>query len=54
MTRSQPNAQFQNNKLAVLLSAQAQGKQVILDYFYDPTIINSWSSCFIEGIYLVN
>ena len=54
MTQSQANAQLQNNKLAILLSAEAQGKQVILDYFYDPTIINSWSSCYIEGIYLVN
>lgn len=51
---SSPNVQLQNNKLAILLSAEAQGKQVILDYFYDPTITNSWSSCFIEGISLVN
>lgn len=54
MTQSTPNPQYQNNKMAILLSAEAQGKQVILDYFYDPTITNSWSSCFVEGIYLVN
>lgn len=54
MTQSTPNPQYQNNKMAVLLSAEAQGKQVILDYFYDPTITNSWSACFVEGIYLAN
>lgn len=51
VTQTQPNAQYQNNKLAVLLSAEAQGKEVVLDYFYDPTVAG-WGACYIEGIYL--
>ena len=54
ITVSQPNVQLESAKLALLLSAEAQGKQVILDFYYDPTIVNSWSSCYIEGVYLVN
>lgn len=51
ITLSQPNVQYENNKLAVLLSAEAQGKQVILDYYYDPGI-TGWAACYISGIYL--
>lgn len=53
ITNTQPNVQYQNAKLAVLLSAQAQGKQVILDFFYDPTV-SSFAACYIEGVTIVN
>ena len=54
ITQTQPNVQRENNKMSILLSAEAQGKEVTLDYYYDPTLVNQWASCYIEGIYLVN
>ena len=29
------------------------GKQVILDYFYDPGVYR-WAACYIEGIQVIN
>jgi hypothetical protein len=53
ITQSQPNWSYRNNKMAMLLSAQASGGQVVLDYYYDPTVAG-WAACYIEGIQLVN
>jgi hypothetical protein len=52
-TQSPGNTEYQNNKLALLLTAEAEGKSVILDYYYDSTV-SGWAACFIEGITLVN
>jgi hypothetical protein len=54
ITQSQPNEMRENNKMAILLAAEAQGKQVTLDYYYDPTLGNSWAACYIEGISIIN
>ncbi len=48
-----PNVQLRNNKMAIVLMAKATNRKVRLDYFYDSTIVNSWSSCYIHGITLV-
>jgi hypothetical protein len=53
ITQTQPNWNYRNNKMAMLLKAQAAGSQVVLDYFYDPTV-SGWSACYISGISLVN
>lgn len=53
ITQSPGDTEYRNNKLALLLSAEAQGKSVILDYYYDPTV-SGWAACYIEGITLVN
>jgi outer membrane protein assembly factor BamB len=53
ITQTQPNWNYRNNKMAMLLKAQASGSQVVLDYYYDPTVVG-WSACYIEGIQLVN
>lgn len=52
-TQSQPNWNYRNNKMAMLLKAQATGSQVVLDYYYDPSVVG-WAACYIEGIQLVN
>lgn len=48
---SAPNTTYRNNKMAVLLMAQSTGRQVVLDYYYDPGI-TGWDACYIEGIQL--
>lgn len=53
ITQTQPNWNYRSNKMAMLITAQATGSQVILDYFYDPTVVG-WSACFIEGIQLAH
>jgi hypothetical protein len=53
ISQSQPNWNYRNNKMAMLLKAQATGSQVVLDYFYDPTV-TGWAACYIEGIQLIN
>lgn len=50
---SSPDAQYRNNKMAILLMAMASGKQVTLDYFYDPGVVG-WAACYIEGIQVIN
>ena len=47
------NTQYQNSKLAIALMAMATGKQVTLDYYYDPGV-SGWAACYIEGIQVVN
>jgi len=51
ITQTQPNWYYRSNKMAMLITAQATGRQVILDYFWDPSVAG-WSACFIEGIQL--
>jgi len=47
------NTQYQNGKLAIALMAMAAGKEVTLDYYYDPGV-SGWAACYIEGIQVVN
>lgn len=53
ITVSQPNWELRKNKMAVLLSAKAMDKAVILDYFYDASA-PGWDGCYIQGITLVD
>jgi len=53
ITQTQPNWSYRSNKMAMLITAQATGSQVVLDYYYDPTVVG-WAACYIEGIRLVN
>jgi hypothetical protein len=47
------NAQLRNNKMALLLTALAANRPVVLDYFYDVTKAGgNWDACFIHGLYL--
>ena len=53
ITQSPGNAQYRNNKMAIVLAAMAAGQQVTLDYYYDNTVVG-WSACYIEGVTLLN
>jgi hypothetical protein len=50
---STQDAQYRNNKMSILLMAMASGKQVTLEYFYDPGVVG-WAACYIEGIQVIN
>jgi hypothetical protein len=45
--------EYRKNKMAVLMTAMASGKQVTLDYYSGPGV-PGWASCFIQGIQMVN
>ena len=47
------NTQYQNGKLAIALMAMSAGKEVTLDYYYDPGVVG-WAACYIEGIQVIN
>jgi hypothetical protein len=53
ITSSSPDPELRKNKMAILLSAKAAEKQMILDYFFDPGIAG-WSACYIQGIQIVD
>lgn len=53
ITSSSPELELRRNKMAVLLTAIASGKQVSLDYYSDPSV-SGWASCYIQGIQIVN
>jgi hypothetical protein len=52
ITQAQPNWNYRNNKMAMLLKAQATGTRITVDYFYDPSV-SGWAACYIEGIQLI-
>jgi hypothetical protein len=52
-TPSSAQLEYRKNKMAVLMTAMASGKQVTLDYYSDPSV-PGWASCFIQGIQIVN
>lgn len=53
ITSASPELELRRNKMAVLLTALAAGKQVTLDYYSDPGVAG-WASCYIQGIQIVN
>lgn len=48
-----PNTLLRQNKMAVLMTAKATDKRVVLDYFYDPGV-SGWGACYIQGIQIVD
>jgi len=53
ITATQPDWNLRRNKMATLLTAKAAQKKVVLDYFYDSSIVG-WASCYIQGIQIVD
>jgi hypothetical protein len=53
ITSASPDVELRKNKMAILLTAKAADKQVILDYFFDPGI-SGWAACYIQGIQIVD
>jgi hypothetical protein len=53
ITANPPNLEFRKNKMAVLLTAKAMDKTVVLDYFYDAGA-GGWNGCYIQGISIVD
>lgn len=49
ITAGQPSWELRKNKMAVLLTARALDKPVILDYFYDAGA-SGWDGCYIQGV----
>lgn len=47
------DTQYRNNKMAIVLMAMSTGKQLTLDYYYDPGV-SGWAACYIEGIQVIN
>jgi len=50
---AQPNTQLRNNKMAILLTAKAANKRVMLDYFFGG-FPNDWANCYISGIRILD
>jgi hypothetical protein len=53
MEAGTPQIELRRNKMAVLLTAKAADKRVVLDYYSDPSV-PGWASCYIQGIQIVD
>jgi len=53
ITVTSPNTQLRQNKMAILLTAKASDRRVVLDYFYDASV-SGWGACYIQGIQIVD